>query len=438
MRNLLSNQVKRIKKIGYINELKKHQWISEDEQKKIQERRLRRTIQHAYSNVPFYNKLFNSVKVHPSDIKTANDLKKLPIISKKDIQENYPKNILLKNTQPSDFHVASTSGSTGLPLKVCISEDNLGYRSAVNIFIWFEFGLKLFDKIVTIRDDSYNREPSKLNKLGILKKKNISIFDVHDEMLNELIKAKPDVIYTFPSILCLLKEKVRENYNGSLNPKLIFTTGESLSPSLREDLSKTYNTEIFNIYSTIEFGHLGFECSEHNGYHIITDTAVIEFLKNGEEAKPGDKGEVVVTGLHNDAMPFIRYKLGDIAILSENKCPCGREFPLIEQLEGREDDFFILPSGKKISPRMINLIEFLTGIASYKIIQETPKNIVVKMIKNKDFNDNTVREIKKLIRSGCSGEPIDVEVKIVSDIPQERSGKLRTVISKVRDAEITN
>jgi len=423
-------------KLGYFNELKKHQWLNEGELKEIQERKLRRTIENAYSNVPFYHNLFNSIKIKPSDIKTISDLKKLPIISKKDIQDNYPRNILSKNIKMSNCHIASTSGSTGLPLKVCFNDKDAAYRGAVNRYVWFESGVKVFDKIITIADDSYNRKQSWLNKLGILNTRNISIFSLHDDILKELIRFRPDVIYTYPSILYLLKEKVRGSMKNSLNPKVILTNGEALSQPLRKELSKIYNSEIYKIYGSMEFGYLAFECNEHCGYHITTDTAVIEVLKNGEDVKPGDKGEIVVTGLHNDAMPFIRYKIGDIAVLSEDKCSCGRGFPLIKNIEGREDDFFILPSGKLISPRMINLIEFIDGIAAFKIIQESPKQIVVKMVTNDDFSGNTVSEIKKTIKSGCSGEPVDVEVEIVKDIPQERSGKLRTVISKVTEVEL--
>jgi phenylacetate-CoA ligase len=424
----------KVKKIGYISELKKHQWLNEGELKEIQERKLIKTIEHAYSKVPFYNDMFNAIKVKPYDIKSISDLKKLPIISKKDIQDNYPNNILSRNAKRSECRISSTSGSSGLPLKLWVSDKDGAYRSAVNRFIWFEAGVKILDKIVTIRGDSAKQ--SWLNKLGFLKTKNISIFSLHDDLLKELIRIKPDVIYTYPSILYLLKERVIESGKTFANPKVIFTTGEALPPFLRKELSKIYNSEIFNIYASVEFGHLAFECNEHRGYHTITDTAVIEILKNGEDVGPGEKGEVVVTGFHNEAMPLIRYKLGDIAIPSENKCPCGRGFPLISSIEGREDDFLILPSGKKISPRMINLLEFLTGIVAYKIIQESPSRIVVKVVKNEDFCDSTIREIQKVIRSGCSGESVDVEVELVERIPQERTGKLRAVISKVTNVKI--
>jgi len=131
-------------------------------------------------------------------------------------------------------------------------------------------------------------------------------------------------------------------------------------------------------------------------------------------------------------MPLIRYKLGDIAIPIDTKCSCGRGFPLIKDIEGREDDFFILPSGKKISPRMINVIEFIPGIQEYKIIQEKKDRIVVKLLKNHEFSERTIIEVKNKILMGCLGEEVEIEVESVQELPKERTGKIRAVVSEVR------
>jgi phenylacetate-CoA ligase len=130
-------------------------------------------------------------------------------------------------------------------------------------------------------------------------------------------------------------------------------------------------------------------------------------------------------------MPLIRYKLGDIAILSSEKCSCGRGLPLIKQIVGREDDFIILPSGKKISPRMINVIENIPGVSSYRTIQETRERILVKIVKGKEFSKKTVYEVQKQIKLGCLGENIEVEVEIVKEIQRASRGKIRTVVSNL-------
>jgi phenylacetate-CoA ligase len=417
--------------IHNIAQLKKHQWLKEDELRKIQEYKLRKIIDHTYKNVPFYYDLFKSANLKASDIQTTDDLKKIPIISKKDVQKNYPNRIISKNIDLNECHFLSTSGSTGRPLKVCYDKKCRYFRGSVNLFIFFELGLKFYDKLVTIRDDSFEIKETWYNKLGILRKKNISVFDYQENILKKLSELKPDVIYTYPSILSLLGKAIEEENNFPVSSKLILTTGEFLTDSSRKNLSSIFNSQINSIYSTIEFGHLAFECKEHSGYHIITDNAIIEFVKDGHDIKAGERGEVIVTTLQNYAMPLIRYRLGDIATLSNTKCSCGRGFPLIKQIEGREDDFLILPSGRKISPRMINVIEHIPGIKEYKTIQETKELFVVKLIKNDEFSERTISEVKKQIMTGCLGEKVAVEVEIVDELPKERTGKKRAVVSKV-------
>jgi phenylacetate-CoA ligase len=416
-----------------IVQLKKHQWLKEDELRRIQENRLRKIIDHAYENVPFYNNLLKSSNLKPSDIQTIDDLKKIPITSKEQVQKNYPNQIVSKNENLNNCYFLSTSGSTGRPLKICYDYKCRGFRGAVNLFVLFELGLKLSDKLVTIRDDElYDVKESWYNKMGILRKKNVSIFDHQKNILNELLKLKPDVVYTYPSILSLLEKEICKNSHFSFSSKLILTTGEFLSDYTRRKLCDIFGSEILNIYSSIEFGHLAFECKEHSGYHLITDNAIVEFVKDGNDVSAGERGEVIVTTLHNFAMPLIRYKLGDIAVPLDTKCKCGRGFPLIKEIEGREDDFFILPSGKRISPRMINVIEFIPGIQEYKIIQETKERIVVKLVKNHEFSERTIREIQNKISIGCLDEKIEVDIECVEKLPKERTGKKRAVVSKVR------
>jgi len=413
--------------------LKRHQWLKENELRKIQEDRLEKIIAHAYENVPFYNNLLKSAKLKPSDIKTIDDLKKIPITSKKEVQENYPNKIVSKNTNLNKCYYLSTSGSTGRPLKICYDHKFRGFRGASNLYILFELGLKLSDKLVTIRDDElYDVKESWYNKMGILRKINVSIFDHEENILKKLLKLKPDVIYTYPSILALLEKEINQNIHRSFSSKLILTTGEFLSTHKRGKLCDIFSSEILNIYSTIEFGHLAFECKEHSGYHLITDNAIVEFIKDGADVSAGERGDVIVTTLQNYTMPLIRYKLGDIAIPIDTKCSCGRGFPLIKDIEGREDDFFILPSGKKISPRMINVIEFIPGIKEYKIIQEKKDRIVVKLVPNHEFSVRTISEVKDKILIGCLGEEVDVKVESVKELPKERTGKIRAVVSEVR------
>lgn len=291
--------------------------------------------------------------------------------------------------------------------------------------------MRWFDKIITIRAPSDNEKKSWRSKFGVLTSKNISIYKPIENIVKELIENNPNCIITYPSMLSILASEIKEKKIDSIRPKQIIAMSETLTNPMKDKLSEIFDSEIVRHYGSEEFGSLAFECKAHLGYHMISDHVVIEFLKDGQDVNPGESGEVVVTGLSNYVMPLIRYKLGDIAVPSKEKCSCDRGLPLISKIEGRQDDFLTLPSGKKVSPRMINVIENIPGIKAYKTIQENEEKIVVKLVKDKEFNDRTIDDVKNQIKVGCLGEDIEVKVDLVEEIPKERTGKIRTIISRV-------
>ncbi len=434
MKHLLLKQYRRSLKYFYITQLKRHQYCSEIKLKEIQEKRLRKIIKHAYTNVQFYNELFRSAKIKPSDIKTVKDLKKLPVITKKDIQNNYPDKIIARNANRNKLHIFKTTGSTGTPLEIAFNYKDKNYREATLAYILLESGARWFDKIIKIGAKSSNLNTNFFNRFGVLKIIHVSIFNHVENIIKELNKLNPYFIFTFPSILSLIAKEINEKDIFFAKPEIILTVGETLTNSLRKDLCKIFGSEIFSFYGSEEFGPLAFECKEHQGYHIISDHVVMEFLKEYKDVSTGERGEVVVTGLTNYEMPLIRYKIGDIAIPSQkNRCHCGRRFPMFKKIVGREDDFVILPSGKIISPRMINVIENIPGIKEYQTIQVSKERFVVKLVKGKGFSERTISDIKQQIMIGCLGERVKIEVELVDRIHRERTGKIRAVVSKIKE-----
>jgi phenylacetate-CoA ligase len=434
MKDFVLNQFTRATKFLYLFQLKRHQWLNADEVKKLQEKKLKKMIVHAYMNIPFYTELFKSANIIPSDIQHAQDLKKIPIITKEDVRKNYPDRIIAKGTNLKKCHIAKTTGSSGTPLEICFGYADRNFFYALINYAFFESGVNWFDKIITIRHESETRQRSWKTKLNFWKpqRKNISIFDPLTTIVDELNNSKPDVIYTYPSVLTLLEKEILGTKELSFRPKVIWTVGETLSNASRASLSKVFNSEIFRLYATEEFGPLAFECKKHNGYHIITNNAVVEIVNEDKDAKPGEKGEIIVTSLANKIMPLIRYRLGDIGIAAPSECGCGRNLPLIERIEGREDDFIVLPSGRKISPRMINVMEDIEGIKEYQTIQEAKDRITVKVVKNSKFSEQTITRIKQQIEIGCLNEKIQINVKLVDQIQRQRTGKRRAIVSLVK------
>jgi len=130
-------------------------------------------------------------------------------------------------------------------------------------------------------------------------------------------------------------------------------------------------------------------------------------------------------------MPLIRYSLGDIGTPSNEQCSCGRGLPLMKMINGRIDDFLILPSGRLLSPRNLGTLEYIDGIAKFRIIQEYKDKIVVQVVKGTNFSSKMIKQIKRNILEGSLGENVQIIVKTVEDIPRDKSDKLRMILSRV-------
>ena len=414
-----------------ISDLRRNQYRKRDELLKIREKNLRSILDHAFYNVQSDNSKFKLKGIKPNEIKKIEDLTKIPMTTKQEIKNGMQKNpryVLDRNSNLNKCRISYTSGTTGMPLKIYKSKKDLYYNWARQAFVFFECGVKLRDKIIRILLPKIRKEYW-LQKFGILRIEDISIKQPVQDIINKLSKSKFDALQSYPSIYLLLAEYIR---NHEISPRIIFSTAETLGEKSRRKIKSVFNTELFELYGTYEFGRIAFECEQHCGMHIISDHYIIEVLRDGEQVSLGEKGEIVITGLHNYTMPFIRYRIGDIGILSDAcVCGCGRNYPLIKGIEGRIDDFLELPSGRIISPMNVTISGHIEGVAEYQIIQKRRDKFLVKLVKGNGFSNNTIPKIEEIIKTGCLNEEVDVEVKVVDRIERGKTGKLKKVISYV-------
>ena len=413
-----------------ISDLRRNQYRKRDDLLNIQERNLRIILDHAFHNVQLYNSKFKLKGIRPNEIKKIEDLTKISMITKQEIKNGMQKNpryVLDRNSNLNKCRISHTAGTTGMPLKIYKSKKDLYYNWARQSFVFFECGVKLRDKIIRILDTTI-KKVYWFQKFGALRIEDISIKQPIHDIINKLSKSKFDALQSYPTIYSLLTQHIE---NCKINPRIIFSAAETLSEKVRREINSVFNTELFELYGAHEFGRIAFECDQHCGMHAISDHYIIEVLRDGEHVSPGEKGEIVITGLHNYTMPFIRYRIGDVGMLSDEVCGCGRNYPLIKGFEGRIDDFLELPSGRIISPRNVNNLEYTEGVAEFQIIQKRRDKFLVKLVKGNGFSKNTISEIKEIIKSGCLGEEVNVEVKVVDRIERGKTGKLKNVISNV-------
>lgn len=373
----------------------------------------------------------NKAKVKPSDIKSVEDLHKIPILTKSEVQRNF-NSLLSREISMKRCRKEETSGSTGMPLTI-ITEKKASYVLTANTLRHYvENGGKLFrDRYVLLISRRLSNERTRLGSflwhLGIFRRATMCTQDRLEDIFDRLVCFGPDVIKSYPSFLVLLARELEKSGN-IIHPRLIFGSGELLDAWSRKLINSKFEIEMLDIYGCTEAGDIAWECSEHVGYHMNMDLVVTEFAKDGEHVTVEETGEIILTPLWNYVMPLIRYRVGDAGALSSECCPCGRGLPLMKVLEGRFEDFIILPSGRIISPMgTLRYFEDIKGIDEYMIIQEKKDSFILQLVLKEGYNDEIFPQLRDRFIKGF-GEDVTINFKVVDSIPRE--DKLRRVVSK--------
>jgi len=421
---------------NYILQLKRDQQKRIGELERIQNKKLTKIIKHAYYHVPYYHSQFRKAGIRPSDIKTIADLKKLPVVSKEDFILNWDG--FVSNTAHIErCFIVSTSGTTGTPLRILKDQATADIESALVYYAFFECGTSLRDSFLELSCafPSINKGTFKHGPANLMTGYYLSIFNDPAENADEIVKINPDAIHSFSSALeCLIRDfhgKVK-----NLKLKLVFTQGEQLSEERRKILEDGFGILVNDTYGSREFSRIAFECNEHQGLHVITNSTILELLKDGQTVGPGEEGETVVTSLYSYGMPFIRYALGDIATWAKDKCVCGRNWPLIKTISGRVHETVTLPSGRRVSSVGLEvLIRKINGVKQFQIVQRTRNDIIVRVVVHKNFEEKEKRHIEKQIiskiQTALLKEELDIRVEYVPRILPQPSGKTPYFVSEI-------
>jgi phenylacetate-CoA ligase len=216
---------------------------------------------------------------------------------------------------------------------------------------------------------------------------------------------------------------------------LILTGSELLLPSDAELIRSVFSCDSVDDYGCLEIGPLAWECREHAGYHMNVDGVVMEFLdSDGEQASPGERGEIACTSLVNYSMPFIRYMIGDEGIPSNEKCPCGRPLPIMKVVEGRKDDLLMATDGRTVSPFIFAFMWYLgypKGVREFRVIQEERDRLTIQLTGLEAPLDEKVTDEARSRLGEALGKDMRVEFKLVERLDRDPGGKLRKVVSRV-------
>lgn len=426
------------RKLFYLFQLRKNLRSKPSKLLEIRWKKFKFMLKYAYENVPFYHRKFKHVGIKPDDIRSENDLAKIPFTTKFEIQTSPFEDVVSKTVNIDRCIKTTTSGSTGIPLTVVSDRVAEDFSFAVWARAMLENGLRpLVDRMATIRHPKYLQQ--KKDFVGMLwarRRKQISVFDSAEQQLEILEDFKPDVIKGYSSSLAILADLCKKR--GSLvKPRLVFTGADFLTAKNRALIKSAFGCELFDYYGCIEFSLLAWECGEHVGYHINVENVLVEFIKEGEAVAPLERGEIVCTSLVNYAMPLIRYRLGDVGVPLNDQCPCGRTLPLIKIVEGRVDDFLTTLDGRIISGQIFSENYPFEdwekeGIKQFRVIQERRDKLTLKVaVRRGVFNEVPVLEKAKRKLQEVFGQDMNIEFQVVDELERDPSGKIRIAISKV-------
>ena len=413
----------------------KTQWKSSDEIENLQSKKLRRLIRHAFNHVPYYRHLFDSAGLRPEDIRGTGDLYKIPLTSKKQLQKLTLNEITASGTDLSSCIKTRTSGATGVPLEIIFNRTDRSIMNPSFIRVYLAWGLKPWHKLTF-----FQARPGLLKKrswyeyLHIFPRQNLSSQDKTETCINKLLLRRPYLLQGYAMTLKLFAQAVKSRGIENIHIPLIANTSGMLDHHGRQMLSSVFQAKVIDIYASEEAGAvIAWECPCCSDYHINTDTLIVEFLKNGKPAGPGEEGEVVITNLHNYSMPFIRYQQEDIGILSDKEPSCKRGLPLMKEIRGRSGDYVILPSGNKLTPHhFFMILDDIADIGEWRLIQKNINEIDVEIAADETFNENRLEMIRQKL-SSIVGGTINIKISLVEQIRRDPTQKLRSVVSKVTE-----
>jgi phenylacetate-CoA ligase len=260
----------------------------------------------------------------------------------------------------------------------------------------------------------------------------VPVFESLDSQLDQLCRLQPDFLLGYPSALRPIAEAVKARGECRIRPRVVCTSAEVLDRDTRQAIQSAFGRPVLDLYSSVEFGNMAWQCPHSGAMHINADSLIVEVVRqDGSKAAPGEIGTLVCTDFDSQAMPFIRYAVGDLGTLTEVSCECGSAFPTLGPVEGRLVDQIKRPDGVVISPYQFTCsLERVPGVAQYQVSQGTLEQLTVRLVPGRGFGPAATDEALARCRA-ILGEDIAVTVQVVDSIPREPSGKFRVIKSEV-------
>jgi len=418
--------------------LERSQWWSETEHKAYQLEELQKLLRHCYKYVPYYRSTFDELHLQPEDIKTIEDLRLLPTISRQEVLDNFDEFIAAgyeKKLVP-----ASTSGSTGNPFRFYYDgARTLGLERAFHARHWSWVGYEMGERTAFLNrfptGEGFFRYVPFANALAL------SIFQLNPRIAHQYISRlnefHPVSIQAFPSAIAMLAGFVkRQGLKPPASLRVILGSSESFFPGQRKLTEEAFGCRAYNWYGQTECVSLAGECEKSYLYHIYTEYGVTEILdqKGDEVTHWGRPGEVVATGFINYAMPLVRYRTGDLATRHQGSCTCGRTYPLLESVIGRKQEMVVTRDGVCVSSAWWGDIhhELWAQVDRLQLVQEKPGWLTVRIQAAKTADKKWIERELAGILHRWAGKTMEFDFDFTACISPTPGGKHKFLVQRLK------
>ena len=359
----------------------RRQW-DERELERIQAMRLRNLLEYAALESEFYRNTLRQADVER--VTSSRDLARIPMLSREALMANL-EGIITSRRQTVHGKSRSTSGSTGCRLNVLNDNRFVLSQYVRQIRQWLSCGVRPGQSHLFLMQSSGSSEVGRLrsrldtrlmNRIWLLF---TSLPPLEEELwvaLRLLEQKQITLLYAPPFLLGALADLKSSSSNKTRGPRIIVTGSELLHAGLRRHIEMSLGVRVLDGYALTEVGSVAWQCVVGDGYHVDADEVILETVEGGQPIwnKPG---EIVVTNLSNYAMPLIRYRTGDVGILTDRQCSCGRALPILVSIEGRLRDHVVCADGRELSPREVaRVVGNIVG-ARFHVVQESADTIRV-------------------------------------------------------------
>lgn len=433
----LHERLKRHGTVAVRRSLEATQWWPTERLRVLQAKRLKSLLQHADAHVSYYHEMFRNLGFNPADVGSVEDLRRLPFLTKALIRTHTD---ALQSDKAQGLARFNTGGSSGEPLVFFIGRERVSHDVAAKWRATRWWGVDIGDPEMVVWGSPIElgaQDRVRQMRDRVLRTELLPAFEMSEDKLDGFVAAirrrKPRMLFGYPSALTLIAKHCERRgvVMHDLGVRVAFVTSERLYPDQRDTIGRVFNCRVANGYGGRDAGFIAHECPD-GGMHITAEDIVLELVdRDGDPVETGHAGEIVVTHLATGDYPFIRYRTGDVAVLDDRPCACGRGLPMLREIQGRTTDFVVAADGTVMHGlALIYILRDLPGIEAFKVVQDSLESTRVLIVPGPDLPPDAHRIIVDGFKRRL-GQSVSIQIESVNRIPAEQSGKFRYIVSHV-------